>query len=89
MPGSSRRSFKRLRLRVGLRDGSILGDSASTSVVFAPGALSGGTFQPLVSLSNLTGKNLSGTWKLWVEDRGGVNRGTVDSFALIVTPKAG
>ena len=41
----------------------------------------------MVPLANLNGQNAKGAWKLWVEDRGGVNRGTLLNWSLIVTPK--
>ena len=45
--------------------GTTFSDQASTYIGFAPGAMSGGTFQPMTPLKGFAGKNMSGTWKLW------------------------
>jgi subtilisin-like proprotein convertase family protein len=46
-----------------------------------------GSFQPAIPLSNFIGWGAKGMWKLWLEDRGGVNRGTLLNWSLIVRPK--
>jgi subtilisin family serine protease/subtilisin-like proprotein convertase family protein len=45
-----------------------------------------GSYHPRVSLANFAGRNARGTWKLWVENRGG-SRGTVYGFSLILNPQ--
>jgi subtilisin-like proprotein convertase family protein/methionine-rich copper-binding protein CopC len=63
-------------------------DSASNSINFSAGPYSNASYQPVRPLSALAGKQLSGTWKLWVEDRGtGSASGTLVSWSLGVTTK--
>ncbi len=47
-----------------------------------------GSYQPAVPLSNFNGQSAKGTWKLWVEDQGGQNTGTLLSWSLVVRPRA-
>src|SRR5262249_44217098 len=66
---------------------TVFDDEAPISVAMGMGPYTG-SYQPLAPLSILDGKSVKGTWKLWVEDRCGGDTGTVNGFALIVTPKA-
>jgi subtilisin-like proprotein convertase family protein len=45
-----------------------------------------GSYQPRVSLANFADRTARGTWKLWVENRGGA-RGTINTFTLLMVPK--
>src|SRR5262249_52994332 len=65
---------------------TVFDDEAGTHIALTL-TPSNGSFKPDVGLSNLDGKSLVGTWKLWVIDRAGVNAGTINSWSLIVTPR--
>jgi subtilisin family serine protease len=45
-----------------------------------------GSFRPEVPLGDLKGKNTLGTWKLWIENRGGTGYGVLNSWSLIFLP---
>jgi subtilisin-like proprotein convertase family protein len=64
----------------------IFDDRSATSISQARPPFNG-SYQPRVSLANFAGRNARGTWKLWVENRGGA-RGTVNTFTLLMIPKA-
>jgi subtilisin family serine protease/subtilisin-like proprotein convertase family protein len=66
---------------------TVFDDQASVHIALGRAPFTG-SFQPTVALSNLANKSAKGTWKLWVVDRGGVNRGTIENWSLIVKPKA-
>jgi subtilisin-like proprotein convertase family protein len=68
--------------------GTTFDDHAAFMVALGRGPFSG-SYQPLAPLQALLGKHSKGMWKLWVEDRGGVNTGNVTSWSLVLTPKAG
>ena len=63
--------------------GTLFDDAASKPVALGRGPYNG-SYKPDSTLSNLTGTSARGLWKLWVEDRGGVNRGTLTSWQVIV-----
>jgi subtilisin-like proprotein convertase family protein len=63
---------------------TVFTDSTTRSIGFAAGPFTG-AFEPMVALSNLADKNSHGTWKLWVEDRGG-HSGTLNNWTLTITP---
>jgi subtilisin-like proprotein convertase family protein len=64
---------------------TVFSDSASKSIGFSAGPFTG-SFQPLVALSHLAGRNSKGTWKLWVENRGS-SSGTLKNWSLTITPR--
>ncbi|MGL4552641.1 MAG: S8 family serine peptidase [Gemmataceae bacterium] len=63
-----------------------LDDSAGSPVGFSKGPFTG-TYTPDVPLSVLNGKAAKGAWKLWVVDRAGVNRGTIDGWSMTIKAK--
>ena len=63
--------------------GTTFDDEAGTHISLGRGPYTG-SFQPLTALSILDGKLATGTWKLWVEDRGGVYSGTLNSWSLTI-----
>src|SRR5262249_18729912 len=65
--------------------GTLFDDQATQYIGFGRGPFTG-AWQPALPLRHFNGKDLRGTWKLWVEDRGGVNQGRLNSWSLIVTP---
>src|SRR5262249_24757800 len=67
--------------------GTTFDDEASASLAQGQGPYVG-SFRPAAPLSILDGKSVAGTWKLWVEDDG-TNSGTLDSWSLVVSPRAG
>jgi subtilisin-like proprotein convertase family protein len=67
---------------------TVLDDEASQSVGTGKGPFTG-SFKPITPLSVLDGKHLKGTWRLWVEDKAGVNRGTLENWSMTVTPRPG
>jgi subtilisin-like proprotein convertase family protein len=67
---------------------TVFDDEAPMSVALGTGPYTG-SYQPLEPLSILDGRSVQGTWKLWVENLGSPNSGTVNGFSLVVTPKAG
>jgi subtilisin-like proprotein convertase family protein len=64
-------------------------DSQATATIGTGKGPFTGSFSPVGSLGVLNGKDIRGTWKLWVEDRGGVNRGSLDNWSLVMTRKVG
>jgi subtilisin-like proprotein convertase family protein len=66
--------------------GTKLDDQATTPVGFGKGPFTG-TYQPDVPLRLLNGKLEKGTWKLWVTDRAGVKRATINSWSLTIKAK--
>lgn len=66
---------------------TVFDDSASTYVALGRGPFTG-SYQPAVALSAFNNKLAKGTWKMWVEDRGGRNYGTLTGWSLIVKPKS-
>ncbi|MFO0845201.1 MAG: S8 family serine peptidase [Gemmataceae bacterium] len=66
---------------------TVFDDEASLSISGGKGPFTG-TFKPVNGLYALDGKSLKGTWKLWVEDKAGVNRGTLESWGMTVTPRS-
>jgi subtilisin family serine protease/subtilisin-like proprotein convertase family protein len=67
--------------------GTVFDDRATTSILNGKSPLTG-TFLPIAPLSNFIGKKVRGYWKLWVEDRGGKNRSTLNSWSLRIAPAA-
>jgi subtilisin family serine protease/subtilisin-like proprotein convertase family protein len=65
---------------------TVFDDQAKTPVARGKAPFTG-SFRPATPLSRLNGKKLKGTWKLWVEDRGGKFRGTLTGWSLTVKPK--
>jgi subtilisin family serine protease/subtilisin-like proprotein convertase family protein len=63
---------------------TVFSQSASQSIGFAAGPFTG-TYKPIVSLSDLVGKNSKGIWKLWVDDLG-KHTGTLTNWTLTITP---
>jgi subtilisin-like proprotein convertase family protein len=63
-----------------------LDDQATTPIGYGKGPFTG-TYKPDVPLSLLNGKLAKGTWKLWVTDRAGVNRATINSWSLTIRTK--
>jgi subtilisin-like proprotein convertase family protein len=66
---------------------TVFDDEGKTHIALGRGPYTG-SYQPVAPLSIMDGKLTRGTWKLWVEDRGGVNRGTVNSWSLLLTGRA-
>ncbi len=48
-----------------------------------------GSYRPDGSLAGLNGLNAAGTWKLWIEDRGGASSGTLTGWSLTFIPQGG
>jgi subtilisin family serine protease/subtilisin-like proprotein convertase family protein len=65
---------------------TVFDDQAKLSIAVGRAPFTG-SFQPAVPLATFFGQSAKGTWKLWVEDRGGQNSGTLTSWSLIVRPK--
>ncbi|MBY0228817.1 MAG: proprotein convertase P-domain-containing protein [Gemmataceae bacterium] len=62
-------------------------DSASAPVGNPSQGPITGTYKPVSPLSALVGRTMSGTWKLWVEDKAGVRSGTLTGWSMLLTPK--
>jgi subtilisin-like proprotein convertase family protein len=60
--------------------------SQATTPIRSGQAPFSGTYEAEVPLSDLEGKNASGTWKLWVENLSGTGSGTINSWSLRITP---
>jgi subtilisin-like proprotein convertase family protein len=66
---------------------TVFDDQGNTHIALGRGPFTG-SYQPMANLSNFTGKLARGTWKLWIEDRAGVNRGTLANWSLTINPRA-
>jgi subtilisin-like proprotein convertase family protein len=56
-------------------------DSAPTSISSASAPFTG-TFRPMDALSKFNGMNAGGKWTLWIEDDGGGQTGTLQSWSM-------
>jgi subtilisin-like proprotein convertase family protein len=62
---------------------TVFDDNSGTYPLFVPAPFTG-TLQSMVPLATLNGSNAHGTWKLWVENRGGSATGTLHNWSLVV-----
>ena len=63
---------------------TIFDDSAPKSIGFATTPFADHSYQPMVPLKYLNGKNAQGTWKLWIENHG-KGMGTLTNWSLTIT----
>lgn len=78
--------FNRMGGRTANLVNTVFDDGAGKHSALGKGPYTG-SFVPVVPLNNFNGKLAKGTWKLWIEDRGGHATGTLTNWSLIVKRK--